>query len=167
MENNKDDVILLERSYPQRSFLHKKISLTIPICALLFVVFLLSAFIVSIISLYWVEGTICYINNNEVIKQDQPKSRQIYYSRPKRSLTSRKSNIPCLSFECCKTSLNPNAPWNQSRLPTNVYPIDYQLELELSKLNEQRDQYSGTVDIVLEVRSPTNDIILHVRTVFH
>ncbi|CAF3461054.1 unnamed protein product [Rotaria sp. Silwood1] len=161
MESNKDDVILLEQIYQQRSFLHKKISLTLPICALLIVVFVLSAFIVSIFSLYWTQNTVCFVSNNEAIKPDQPKSRPVYYSRPKRSLTSRKADIPCFNFDCCRTSLNPNAPWNQSRLPTNVYPIDYQLTLELFELNEAHDEYSGTVDIVLEVRSATNDIILH------
>ncbi|CAF2968141.1 unnamed protein product [Rotaria sp. Silwood2] len=161
MGTDKDDLILLEQNYQQRSFLHKKISLTIPVCALLFVVFVLSAFIVSTISLYWAEDTICYRSNNELIEPDQPKPRPVYYSRPKRSLTLRKANLPCMSFDCCTTALDPNAPWNQSRLPTNVYPIDYQLILELSELNEGRDEYSGTVDIALEVRSRTNDIILH------
>ncbi|UJR37678.1 hypothetical protein I4U23_030373 [Adineta vaga] len=63
-------------------------------------------------------------------------------------------------IQCC-TNLNPESPWNQSRLPTNIYPIEYQLMLELFQLNQDNDQYSGTVDIVIEVRSPTYDIILH------
>ncbi|CAF5168956.1 unnamed protein product, partial [Rotaria magnacalcarata] len=54
-----------------------------------------------------------------------------------------------------------SAPWSQSRLPKNVYPNEYQLTLELFELNEGEDEYSGTVDIVLEVRSSTYDIILH------
>jgi hypothetical protein len=145
--NNDDEVILFERHYQKQSFLRKKISLTVPICVLLIVVFLSSIFIVSIISFYWTEGIVCHINNNE--------------SRPKRSLTSKKVNLPCLNAECCTTPLDPNAPWNQSRLPTNIYPIDYQLALEFHYLNQNNDQYNGTVDIVIEVQSPTNDIILH------
>ena len=159
MEKTKDDAILLEDNYRPQLFLHKTISLTIPACALLIVTFLSSALIVSIISFYWTEGTICYINNNEQIQTDQSKSRPIYYSRPKRSIESRKVSWPCFGVACCSTNLDPTTPWNQSRLPTNIYPVEYQLELELFDLNEENDRYSGTVDLVVEIRSSTNDII--------
>jgi len=155
--NDDDEVILFERHYQKQSFLRKKISLTVPICVLLIVVFLSSTFIVSIISFYWTEGIVCHINNNEQIN----KPRTVYNSRPKRSLTSKKANVPCLDADCCTTPLDSNAPWNQSRLPTNIYPIDYQLSLEFHYLNQNNDQYNGTVNIVVEVQSPTNDIILH------
>jgi hypothetical protein len=155
-------VFLIERDHHQQTFLRKKISLTIPVCILLIVVFLTSAFLVSIISLYWTEGTICYVNNNDgEIKPEQFKPRPVYYSRPKRSPVSKKNNLPCLAIECCTTSLDPTAPWNQSRLPTNVYPVEYQLELDIFRLNQGQDDYSGIVDILIEVRSPTKDIILH------
>jgi len=157
MEDKDDDVILFEQHYQKRSFLRKKISLTIPICVLLITIFLSSAFIVSIISFYWTEGIVCNLNNNE----QTIKPRSIYNSRPKRSLTSKNNNLPCLNVQCCNTTLDPNAPWTQSRLPTNLYPIDYQLILELYELNENNNQYNGTVDIVIEVQSPTYDIILH------
>ena len=158
METNKDDVILLEEIYHQQSFLRQKVSLTIPICALLVLVFLSSAFTVTVISLWRTEDVACYTNNDEQIGANQPVPKSIYYSRPKRSLTSRKVDLPCMDIECCD---DPNAPWNQTRLPLNVFPVEYQLELELFQLNEENNRYSGTVDIVIEVRSPTYDIILH------
>ena len=161
METNKDDVVLLEGAYHQQSFLRKKVSLTIPVCALLVLVFLSSAFIVTLTSLYWTEDAACYINNDEQLGANQPVSKPIYSSRPKRSLTSRKLDLPCMDTECCDGNLDPSAPWNQSRLPSNVYPIEYQLKLELFQLNEENNRYSGIVDIVIEVRSPTYDIILH------
>lgn len=162
MEKYNDDVLLIDSVDQKRSFLHKKISVTIPICILLIVVFFTSIFLVSIFSWYWIDDTKCYINTNEIIKPDEPKPRQVYYSRPKRSPTMRKAaRVPCFGFECCTTPLNPAAPWNQSRLPTNLYPIDYQVTLDLSQLNEGNDLYSGTVDIVLEIDAPTYDIILH------
>jgi hypothetical protein len=160
MENTKDDVFLIERDHHQQPFLRKKISLTIPVCILLIVVFLTSAFLVSIISLYWTEGTICYVNNND----GEIKPRPVYYSRPKRSPASKKSNLPCSNIQCCTTGLDPTAPWNQSRLPTNVYPDEYQLELDIFRLNQGEDDYAGTVDILIGVRSPTYDIILHADT---
>jgi hypothetical protein len=156
-ENNDDEMILCEQHYQQRSFLRKKVSLTIPICVLLLIVFLSSVFIVSIISLYWTKGTVCYINNNE----QTIKPRPVYNSRPKRSSTLKKANLPCMNIECCTTDLDPNTPWNQSRLPTNIYPDEYQLRLELYNLNENNYQYNGTVDIVIDIQSPTYDIILH------
>ncbi|CAF3728050.1 unnamed protein product [Rotaria socialis] len=161
MANSKDDAILLGDIDHQRSFLHKKVNLTVPICTLLIVVFLSSAFFVSIVSLYWAQDIKCYVDSSELIKPDEPKPRQVYYSRPKRSVASRKANVPCFEFGCCTTPLDPSKPWSQSRLPKNVYPNEYQLTLDLFELNEGQDKYSGTVDIVLEVRSPTYDIILH------
>jgi hypothetical protein len=156
MESDKDDVILFEREYPRRAFLRKKVSLTVPLCALLIVIFVLSAFIVSIISFYSTEGTVCYTNTSE-----QTTSTPVFYSRSKRSPTIKKTNIPCIGFECCTTALDPNAPWNRTRLPTNVYPVEYELVLELFHLNEENDFYSGTIKILIEVQSPTYDIILH------
>jgi hypothetical protein len=152
-----DKVILLEEQYRQRSFLKRKISLTIPICVLLMLIFLVSVLIVSIVSYCWIESAVCYVNNQEEIIKPRP----IYHSRPKRSPALRKNNDPCLSLLCCQTNVGPNIPWTQNRLPTNLYPIDYQLTLFLYNLIEDNNQYNGTVDIIIEVRSPTYDIILH------
>lgn len=161
MENHKDDGLLFERDYHQPSFLRKKVSLTVPVCLLLIVVFLSSAFVVLTISFYWTGGAVCYVNNNdEQIKPEQSTPRPVYYSRPKRSPTPKKNNVPCFAISCC-TTFNSSTLWTGNRLPTNVYPVEYLLELELFHLNEPTDQYSGTVDILIEVQSPTNDIILH------
>lgn len=160
MDDSKDDVILFEKDYPRQSFLRKKISLTIPVCILLIGIFLSSAFIVSVISFYWSDGVICYAKDNEQNQLEKQIPRPIYYSRPRRSATAKKANLPCMDMSCC-SNLNPVAPWNQSRLPTNLYPVEYQLMLELLHLNEENNQYGGTVDIVIEVESPTYDIILH------
>ena len=141
----------------QQVFLRRKINLTVPICVLLISIFLLSACIVSIISFYWIDGTVCYKDNNEQII----KSKSIYNSRPKRSLILKKINALCTDIQCCDTNFDSNGSWNQTRLPTNVYPIEYQLTLELHTLNQINDQYNGTVDIVIEIQSPTYDIILH------
>jgi hypothetical protein len=162
MDSDKDDVVLFERDGHRRPFLRRKVSLTVPICVLLIVIFLTSALIVTTISFYWTQGTVCYIPKTEKPDPDQSASKPVYYSRPKRSPAApRKANVPCFSFDCCNSTLDPNAPWTQTRLPTTVYPIDYILTLDLFHLNEENDQYSGVVDIVLEVQSPTYDIILH------
>jgi hypothetical protein len=162
MENHDDDddVILFEQKHRQRSFLRKKISLTVPICVLLIAIFLASAFIVSIMSFYWTEGSACYINNNDN-NEEIIKPRPVYNSRPKRSPTLKKTNVPCLNILCCSADFNPNLLRDQNRLPTNLYPIEYQLILELYNLTQDNNQYNGTVDIVIEVRSPTYDIVLH------
>jgi hypothetical protein len=163
MENNKDDdVILFERNYQQRSFLRKKVHLTLPICALLILVFISSILIVSIGSFYWTEGAVCYAENNEqTTPKEPPQPRPVYISRPKRSPTLKKNNVPCLSTSCCTTPLGSNVPWKENRLPTAVYPVEYQLTLDLFKLNAEDDEYSGVVDILIEVRSATYDIVLH------
>jgi hypothetical protein len=157
MENQDDKVILLEQEYRQRSFLRRKVSLTIPICVLLMLIFLLSILIVSIGSFYWTQGAVCCVNNHEEII----KSRAIYHSRPKRSPALKKNNSPCLSLLCCQTNVGPNIPWTQNRLPTNIYPVEYQLTLSLYNLIQDNNQYNGTIDILIEVQSPTLDIILH------
>ena len=167
MDSDKDDVILFERDDHRRPFLRKKVSLTVPICVLLIVTFLTSALIVTTISFYWTQGTICDIPQTEKPDQEQSTTTPVYYSRPKRSSASRKANVPCFEFDCCNTTLDPNAPWTQTRLPTTVYPVDYILTLDLFHLNEENDQYSGVVDIVLEVQSPTYDIILHGDTLLY
>ncbi|CAF1185650.1 unnamed protein product [Adineta ricciae] len=159
-DESKDDVLLFEQDYPRQCFLRKKISLTVPMCILLIGIFLSSAFIVSVISFYWSNGVICYAKDTEQNKLEQPTPRPIYYSRPRRSVPVKKANLPCMDIGCC-SNLNPAAPWRQNRLPTNLYPVEYQLMLELFHLNEENDEYSGTVDIVIEVESPTYDIILH------
>lgn len=158
METSSDDSkILIEKDYRKQSFLRKKVSLTITICVLLFIVFILSLFIVSTISLYWTEDADCYVNTNK----QTIKSKPVYNSRPKRSLTSKKVNLTCVDAQCCSTNLNSNIPWNQSRLPTNIYPIEYQLKLELYNLTEDNNRYDGAINIVIEIQSATNDIILH------
>ena len=141
----------------QQSFLRKKISLTIPICVLLIVVFLLSALLVTIVAFYWIDGTICHVESSTGIIQP----KRVHHSRPKRSSTLEKANARCLAPLCCSAQQSPPTPWTDTRLPTNIYPIEYQLTLYLYELNEDNDQYNGTVDIVIEVRSPTYEIILH------
>lgn len=161
MENSTDDVILLIENPHKRSFLCRKVSLTVPACALLIGIFFSSLLTVSLISFYSIGKTVCLINNSEEIKLDVVQPRPIYYSRPKRSLTPKTSDLPCFDSECCTTVLDPNKPWTQSRLPMNIYPVEYQLTLELAHLNEEYDEYNGTIDIVIEVQTPTFDIILH------
>ena len=153
-----DKLILIEEQYRQRPFLKRKISLTIPVCGLLALIFLLSVLVVSILSFYWIEGTVCYVNNPEEIIKPKP----IYHSRPKRSPVLKKNNVPCLALLCCQTPYDVTiVPWTQNRLPTNLYPVDYQLTLSLYNLIQDNNTYNGTVDIVIEVQSPTYDIVIH------
>ncbi|CAF1347913.1 unnamed protein product [Adineta steineri] len=160
MEGSQDDLLIMDHDYSRRLFLRKKISLTTSTCVLLIMIFFSSLFVVSITSFYLTESPICYVTNNvEKVKSEEPTARPIYISRPKRSLTPKKVEL-CMNPGCCP-NLDPTAPWEKPRLPTNVYPEDYQLELSLFQLNQPTDTYSGAIDIVLGVRSPTNEIILH------
>ena len=151
MENNPYEVLDFRVERPKRSFLRRKISLTIPVCVLLIAIFLLSALVVTIVSFYWIDGTICQVDDQQLIAEP----------RSKRSSVLKNANSLCLSALCCSGTHGPIAPWTETRLPTNLYPVDYQLTLELYQLNEINDQYHGTVDIVIDVRSATNEIVLH------
>ena len=158
MASVKDNVFLLERDYHQRPLLHRKIHLTIPVCVLLVIVFFSSATIVSLVSYYRTGSPVCYVENDRPIPAARPRN---YISRPKRSLPVINSRLPCFGFGCCSTPLDPSKPWENSRLPKNVNPIEYQLTMEMYKLNEPTDTYSGDITIVVEILAPTAEIILH------
>lgn len=151
MEDSPYEVLDFRVERPKRSFLLRKISLTIPVCVLLIAVFLLSALVITIVSFYWIDGTICHVDDQQLITEP----------RSKRSLALKKTNSLCVSALCCSGTHGPIVPWTETRLPTNLYPVDYQLTLALYQLNQTNDQYKGTVDIVIDVRSPTNEIVLH------
>ena len=166
MESMKDGAFLLERDYRQRSLLHRKVRLTIPVCVLLVVVFFLSTTIVALVSYYRTGGTACYVQNDRLaVIQAEPKRN--YISRPKRNLPVAKPRLPCFGFECCETSVDTSKPWEKPRLPTNVYPIEYQLTLEIYNLNKPNDTYSGEIIIVVDILAPTSDIILHGVELFY
>ena len=159
MEEHDEKLILLE----DQTFLRRKISLTVPICALLITIFLTSALIVTVVAFYWTEDAVCFINNNE----QTIKSKPVYYSRPKRGTTLKEAKSLCIGSRCCSTSIGSNVPWTENRLPNTIYPLQYQLKLELYNLNQPTDQYNGTVDIVIEVGSATYDIVLHGYDLFY
>jgi hypothetical protein len=162
MKHSMDREILFEREPHPRSFLRKKIHLTLPACTLLIVIFLSSAFIVALSTLYWAPVTVCYADNHATTPAKplaSPPSSAPHRSKRSSALATRA--IPCFGFGCCTTLLDANTPWTNSRLPTTIYPIDYQLSLDLFKLNRPEDDYTGVIVIVIEIRSPTSDIILH------
>jgi hypothetical protein len=163
MEQEKDDALLLLNDNEQaRSLLRRKIRLTLPICLLLIFVFALSAIIVSFVSYIWFDSFVCTRTTYQVDQaRPRPELKPIDTARGKRSLSSRKINIPCFGFQCCVTPLDPSEPWKHTRLPKHIQPIDYQLELDLFQLNQPTDLYSGQVIIIVEIKSATADIVLH------
>ena len=162
MKTSMDREILIDHDPHPRSFLRKKIHLTIPACTLLIVVFLSSAFIVALSTLYWTPVTICYAGSQEQVTEKPLATPPApAHHRSKRSSGLQARTVPCFGFGCCTTSLDPNKPWTNARLPTTIYPIDYQLSLDLFKLNQPDDDYVGFIIIVIEIRSPTSDVILH------
>lgn len=50
-------------------------------------------------------------------------------------------------------------PWNSNRLPTNIVPIEYDITLRTPIF--ATDVYNGEVTIDIEVKQPTQYIILH------
>ena len=146
----------------KQSFFQKKIYITLPICYILINIFLSLVFIITVGSFYWKDSTVCVINNNNNNNDEQTMpSRPVYYSRPKRSLESKTSRSVCFDARCCEYTFGEESPWTENRLPTNVFPIDYKLSLEMHNLTQSTDEYNGTIDIILEIRSNTSDIVLH------
>lgn len=158
MKHLKDDVLLLDQTRHSQPFLQQKVRLTVPICALLVTVFVSSAIIVSFVSYYWIGESICYIRNEQQIN-DIRSDNVVEMPRPKRSLPEKA--VPCFGFDCCTSSLNPDKPWEKSRLPDHIQPEEYQLTLQLDNLTRPTDIYQGEVIIVADVRKPTTEIILH------
>lgn len=160
MKNLRDDVLLLEQNHRSQSFLQQKIRLTVPICVLLIIVFISSAIIVSFVSYYWIGESICYARNEQQIT-DMRSIDIVEIPREKRSLSEKKSKMPCFGFECCTSPLDPDKPWEKPRLPDHIQPEDYQLYLEVHNLSQPTDIYKGDLTIVIDVRKSTQDIILH------
>lgn len=76
-----------------------------------------------------------------------------------RSLPS--STVPSQDSEACPVENNENGDWSQFRLPSYIYPLHYDVEIqpELDK-----DTYNGTVTIWLKLtRTGTKHLWLHIR----
>ena len=139
-----------------RSFLNRKVRLTIPAAFLLLMIFFTS---ISVTVLFMLTSTVSEVgptqNRDETIEP-------MKISREKRDLSPVNSaKILCFRILCCETPLDSNEPWKANRLPTTVKPIDYKLNLELFKLNGSEDEYEARLNIIVQVLQPTSDIIVH------
>ncbi|XP_069834611.1 glutamyl aminopeptidase [Dendropsophus ebraccatus] len=74
------------------------------------------------------------------------------------------STVPTVSppgSEACPVETNENGNWSEFRLPTYIYPLHYDLEIQPEM---EKDTYNGTVTIHLKLTiSGTRHLWLHIR----
>lgn len=79
--------------------------------------------------------------------------RELLDDKEKRDATTTPSTVPTTP------TLGPE-PWYQVRLPSNVIPVHYDLYLHP---NLTTDTFKGNVTVLVEVREPTEYILIHIN----
>lgn len=66
-------------------------------------------------------------------------------------------------LELCPEFTNPfpgvQPPWTYPRLPTNIIPSHYDIEINILNFND--DSYDGLVSIIVDIKQPVDTFILH------
>ncbi|CAF1623820.1 unnamed protein product, partial [Didymodactylos carnosus] len=136
-------------------FLNKKYHVTLPVCALLFFVFVTSVIAITFASLYMNDLRVCNpnlkeiknikrrsISDNLLFRQPYPNNALPFVKPKENSKTN--NDLPPLGPTNCVNPLDQTEPWKRYRLPTTVFPIEQKLQLDLPHLSTTNDNFTGT-----------------------
>lgn len=131
-------------------------------------VFLISVVIAVVVSLVGVKRTNCDENPNKIFEREvdvlnNVKGRRHHIQRNLDFKSNSDNRVDPPGCDALFTTNVGNTLWNNSRLPTNVIPTRY--AIQLSSLNLTDAKYSGHIDITLDLAEDVNTIIVHAHLI--